>query len=66
MFITFEVNADIEMTNQIHFEGYERICTSEQFLQDVFTEFIDDAIRTVEDPKDLRVNVNYLSVRESE
>ena len=58
MFITFEVNADIEMTNQIHFEGYERICTSEQFLQDVFREYIEDAIRSIDDFEKLNVRIN--------
>lgn len=58
MFITFEVDANIEMTKQIHFEGYERICTSEQFLQDVFRKYIEDAIRSIDDFEKLNVRIN--------
>lgn len=63
MFITFEVNADIEMTKQIHFEGYERICTSEQFMQDVFRDYIKDAIDSIDHPEKLNVCINSIKAK---
>lgn len=63
MEITFSANVNIDMT----VDADERVVAEmRNRMKYKFTEFIDDAIRTVEDPKDLRVNVNYLSVRESE
>lgn len=63
MEITFSANVNIDMT----VDADERVVAEmRNRMKYKFTEFIDDAIRTVKDPKDLRVNVNYLSVRESE
>ena len=63
MEITFSANVNIDMT----VDADERVVAEmRNRMKYKFTEFIDDAIRTVEDPKDLRVSVNYLSVRESE